>query len=65
MNVGKSIEICLAMKSMKKMELAAHLDVTRHTVANLCKSKTCSGKMLLKLCKLFEMKVSEFIALGE
>ena len=65
MNVGKSITIALFDKGMKKRELAVALGVTPHTVTNLCASKTCAGDRLAKLCEIFEMDASEFIALGE
>lgn len=65
MNTGKSITILLHDRSMKKKDLAAMLDMTPATVTTLCKEETCSGKMIDKLCIVFDIKASEFIALGE
>lgn len=65
MNIGKSIELSLIHKGMKKGELAKKLGVTPNSVSTLCKSKTCSGKTLDGLCTVFEMKASDFVALGE
>jgi DNA-binding Xre family transcriptional regulator len=65
MNTGKSIQIALVNKGWQKKDLAEKLGVTRSTVSNLVKSSTCTGQALDNLCEVFEMKVSEFIALGE
>ena len=65
MNTGKSIEIMLIRKGWSKGELAKKLGVSRTTISTLCGSKTCGGSMLKKLADIFEMSVSEFIAVGE
>jgi DNA-binding Xre family transcriptional regulator len=65
MNIGKSIVIALVDKGWQKKDLAEKLGVTRSTVSNLVKSSTCSGQALDNLCEVFEMKASEFVALGE
>lgn len=65
MNVGKSIKLALVMRNMKSGELAAALGVTASTVSVMSSRPTCSGQMLIQLAQRFEMKVSEFVALGE
>jgi len=65
MNTGKSIEIMLIRKGWSKGELAQKLGVSRTTISTLCGNKTCGGSMLKKLSDVFEMSVSEFIAVGE
>ncbi len=65
MNIGKSIQIALIDKGWQKKDLASKLGVTRSTVSNLVSSSTCTGKALDNLCDVFEMKASDFIALGE
>lgn len=65
MNIGKSIEICLEDRGMMKKKLAEKLDVTPQTVTTLIQSKECTGPMLRKLSEIFEMKSSQFIAIGE
>ncbi len=65
MNIGKSIQIALVNKGWQKKELADRLGVTRSTVSNLVKSSNCTGQALDNLCEVFEMKASDFIALGE
>lgn len=65
MNIGKSIKVALAMKGMKAKDLAETLVVTPPTISVMCSRPTASGQMLIQLSLAFDMKVSEFIALGE
>ena len=65
MDIGKSIEIALIHRGIKKKDLADQLEVSRTYVSYLVGSETCSPSMLDKLSRVFEMKASEFIALGE
>jgi len=65
MHVGKSIQIALVQRGMKKGELAKVLGTTSATISTLCSSKACSGKRLSELAKVFNMPVSKFVALGE
>jgi DNA-binding Xre family transcriptional regulator len=65
MNIGKSIQIALVNKGWQKKDLAEKLGVTRSTISNMVQSETCTGKALAKLCEVFEMQASDFIALGE
>ena len=65
MNISTSVEIALIKKRMSKKELAGKLGTSQNTVSKLCKGETCSGKMLNELCSVFDLKASEFIALGE
>ena len=65
MNISKSINIALAEREILKKELAEGIGVTPVAISNICSSRTCSGKMLIKLADFFDMKVSEFVALGE
>lgn len=65
MNIGKSIQIALITKGANKKQLSDSLGVRPEYVTVLCKRKYCSKKMMDKLCEVFEMKASEFVALGE
>ena len=65
MDISKSIELCIKRESMSKGELAKRLGIAPQTVSVLAKSKHCSPAMLGKLGGVFDMKISEFIALGE
>ena len=65
MDISKSMHICLKRVGMQKKELAEELGTTPQTVSIMSKSKYCSPDLLEKMCVLFDMKASEFIALGE
>lgn len=65
MNVGKSINICCAKSGIKKKDLALITGFTTKHITTLSNSTECSGKAIEKLSKAFDMKVSEFIAVGE
>ena len=65
MNIGKSIRLALAERDMQKQELAEKMGVTRTTITNLLNSTTCAGSRINDLCGIFDMKASDFIALGE
>ena len=65
MDVSESLKICLKREKMSKGELAVKLGITPQTVTVLAKSKYCSPTNLIGMCELFNMKASEFIALGE
>jgi len=64
-DISKSIRVALAIKEMQKQELATAMKVSPQAISALCKSKTCSGDRLIELCRVFEMKASDFIVLGE
>jgi DNA-binding Xre family transcriptional regulator len=67
MNIGKSIKIACAQKSMKQIELAESLGLTPITVSRMANNKgeALRKETLEELANVFEMPVSEFIALGE
>lgn len=65
MNVGKSIKVALAKREMRSGDLAKILGVTPQTVSTMSSRVTCTGQMLIHLAQSFDMKVSEFVALGE
>ena len=65
MNVGKSIKVALAKREMRSGDLAKILGVTPQTVSTMSGRATCTGQMLIHLAQSFDMKVSEFVALGE
>lgn len=65
MNVGKSIKVALAKKEMTQQDLAAKMAVSRPYVSQLAgKEHAGMGTVVLLACA-FDMKVSEFVALGE
>lgn len=65
MNLKQSIEIALATNGMKKNELAEELGVTPVSMSRILKRGTCPSAMLEDLAEIFEMKVHQFIKLGE
>ena len=65
MDISKSLNICLQRENMSKGDLAKNINVTPQTVTSLAKCNHCSHSNLIKMCNLFKMKASEFIALGE
>ena len=65
MNISKSIQACLDEAGIQKKTLAKRLGVTKQTVSALMKGETCSPRMLVLLSEVFELKVSEFVELGE
>ena len=65
MNTGKSIKMALIGKGWSQKELAVKLGVTKETMSVLANRYTCSAQRLDDLAKIFEMKVSDFVALGE
>lgn len=65
MNIGKSIRVAMAINERNTKWVANGLDASVSWV-NMIKNQTgVSQKTLEKLAKLFDMPVSEFIALGE
>ena len=65
MDLKKSIELGLANNGMKKNKLAEELGVTPVTLSRMLKRNTCSSAMIEDLAEIFEMKVHQFIRLGE
>jgi len=65
MNVGKSIKQCLLNNEMKGQELAEKLCASPQYVSKISNRKYCTGELIERLSKIFDLKASEFIALGE
>lgn len=65
MNTGKSIKLALIHKGWSQKELAEKLGTSNVTVSILANGYQCSSARLKDLAEVFEMKVSDFIALGE
>jgi transcriptional regulator with XRE-family HTH domain len=65
MNVGKSIKVALAQKGMSQNELAKRMGLTHTWVSALANKKKASTSTIEALAAQLDMKVSEFVALGE
>jgi len=65
MNIGKSTKVALAQRGKDIKWLTAELGVTRQRAHEIAKSEGSSTATIDKLAKAFNLKASDFIALGE
>lgn len=65
MNLRKSIKKCLVDNDMSQKSLAEKLGMTQTSMSQLAAQTSCTGATLQKLADAFDMKVSDFIKLGE
>lgn len=65
MDIGKSIRLAIAEKNITRAKLAEKLGCGRPNVTQMCTTGKVRSETLKRLADVFEMKVSEFIALGE
>jgi len=65
MNLSKSLKIALASSGIKNKDLAEQLGTTTQQVSNWIKRGTIKQSSIIAICNVFNMSVSEFIALGE
>jgi len=65
MDLGKSLRIALAKDGTSQITLANDLDVTKQVISLWVRSGNITRDNIRVLAKYFNMKVSEFIALGE
>lgn len=65
MDLGKSLIMAMAKKGIKNKELAEVLETTPQQISIWRASGGISRPAVVNLANHFEMKVSEFIALGE
>lgn len=66
MNLGKSIKIALAKAEKDQSWLAQELNLPQQEISRFInQSQTKRLKAIGQMADVFDMKVSEFIALGE
>jgi len=65
MDIRKSINVAVAQKGITKTDLADNLGVSRQRVYSLARQKSVRHETIERLATALDMKVSEFIALGE
>lgn len=65
MNLRKSIKVALAQRGISQKSLADQIGMSETGISQLAAQKSCTGATLQKLATAFDLKVSEFIALGE
>lgn len=65
MNAGKSIKVALAKREMSQKELAEKMKTSTPYISQLVGRDHIGMGTVILLADAFEMKVSEFLALGE
>ena len=65
MDIGKSVKIALAQRGQGQAWLREKLDCDRQQSSYYCRVQRQSSKNIEKLAEVFDLPVSEFIALGE
>lgn len=65
MDLGKSLRLAIADKGVKHKDLAEELGTTSQQVSKWLKSGVIKQSSIVGISEFFEMKTSEFIALGE
>jgi len=65
MNFRRSLKLALAKQDMTQKALAEKLGMRETSMSQLAAQTSCTGVTLQKIAKAFDMKVSEFVALGE
>lgn len=65
MNVGKSLKIALVKQGISQTDLAKKMGVHIQWVNKLANNESASQATIVGLAEALDMKVSEFIALGE
>lgn len=65
MNFRRSLKLALAQRDMTQKALAQKLKMRETSMSQLAAQTSCTGATLQKIAEAFDMKVSEFVALGE
>ena len=65
MQLGKSLKVALAVKGLKRKELAERLSIQPNHVSIWIRTGRISQTYLEDICEALEMPVSEFVRLGE
>ena len=65
MNIGKSIRQACLDAEITQIQLADGLGKSKSAIHHMSRQKTAKGQNIKDLADFFNMKVSEFIALGE
>lgn len=65
MNVGKSVKVAIALNGKSINWLAEQLNVGRVRASVIANSERANQETIEKLASVFNLKASEFIALGE
>ena len=64
-NIKKSIEIALATKGGRKIDLAVHLGIDPSSLSRMMQKNNCTIGVVSSSSEFFGMTTKDFIALGE
>ena len=65
MDLGVALKILLVKKKLRHIDLGERLGVTRQQVSRWANTGRIHEKYIKMICNEFNIKASEFIALGE
>lgn len=65
MNIGKSLKMSLLKNDMEQSDLADKIGIHQSNISKISCGKTITTATLERLATAFNMKVSEFVAIGE
>lgn len=65
MDLGKSIRLAIETKGITRSCLAEKLGCGRPNVTYMIKTGRVTSETLRRIAEAFDMKVSEFVAIGE
>lgn len=65
MNAAKSMRVALAQRNMTQTNLAAKIGLTQAAISGLANRTNWNCESLVRVANGLNLKVSEFVALGE
>lgn len=65
MNIGMSIKLALVKADKTQRWLAVQLDISSRQVNKLANKEKANAQTIEKMAAIFDMKASDFLALGE
>ena len=65
MHLGKSLKMALAKKPMRNRTLAELMETSESNISRWIKTGGIKQGQLERLCEILDIKVSDFVALGE
>lgn len=65
MHLGISLKMALAKRPMRNKTLSELMEVTEPNISRWIKTGNIKMKDVKRICEILDIKVSEFIALGE
>ena len=65
MDLQQAVKVAVAIKRSSQVELAKHLGMSEGGLSVSLKTSSTKFSVIIAIANFFNMKVSEFIALGE